>query len=65
MGLGAAGYTIHKLRHAYATMLLRRGLSLDKIQKLLGHASVQTTQIYCATEIGAEIDQQVGEALSL
>lgn len=65
VGLGEAGYTIHKLRHAFATMLLRRGVPLDRIQKLLGHASVQTTQIYAATELGADIDQQVGEALSL
>lgn len=64
-GLGQAGYTIHKMRHAFATMLLRRGVPLDRIQKLLGHASVQTTQIYAATELGADIDQQVGEALSL
>lgn len=36
----------HKLRHTYATMLLRRGISIYIIQKLLWHASIDTTQKY-------------------
>jgi site-specific recombinase XerD len=42
---------LHSLRHTYATELLRRGYSLNQIQKLLGHASIATTQIYAKTEI--------------
>lgn len=36
----------HKLRHTYATMLLRRWVSIYIIQKLLWHASIDTTQRY-------------------
>ena len=36
----------HKLRHTYATTLMRAGMSLRDVQLLLGHASLATTAIY-------------------
>jgi len=38
--------TIHTLRHSIATHLLQQGMDIEMIQQFLGHASMESTQLY-------------------
>lgn len=44
--LTGKGYTIHKLRHSYGTLLLQNGADLISIQTLMGHSDLNTTKVY-------------------
>lgn len=45
-GLAGKGYTIHCLRHTFASEMLNAGLRLEVLQQLLGHSSLEVTRQY-------------------
>lgn len=46
IGLDSHEYSSHSLRHSFAVNLLRAGVPMDRIQKAMRHASIDTTMIY-------------------
>lgn len=49
-GFDVRVYSTHKLRHTAATLMYKEGVDIRTLQKILGHTSVATTQIYTHVE---------------
>jgi integrase/recombinase XerD len=45
-GLEEKGYTVHCLRHTFASELLNAGMRLECLQQLLGHQDIEVTRRY-------------------
>lgn len=54
---------VHTLRHSFATHLLENGVDIRKIQHLLGHTSLQTTQIY--TQVSSDEIKKIKSPLDI
>jgi site-specific recombinase XerD len=52
----------HKLRHTYATYLIKGGAELRAVQTLLGHSSIKVTEIY--THVDTEDRRRAAEMLA-
>ena len=48
--------SFHTSRHTWATRALRKGISIDKVSKLMGHSQIKETMIY-AKIVSAELDK--------
>lgn len=57
--LGLSG-SVHRMRHTYGTRLLRGGTDIRTVQRLMRHASLQTTAGYLAV-----VDNQATAAINL
>jgi site-specific recombinase XerD len=41
-------FSVHKLRHTFATLMLEGGCDIYSLSKMMGHSHIQTTTIYLA-----------------
>ena len=48
--------SFHSARHTWATRALRKGMRIEYVSKIMGHASIKTTQIY-AKIVNSELDK--------
>lgn len=70
-GLASKGYRFHDIRRTFARMLYNQGVVLTKIQRLLGHKSVGTTERYLGVkfeetrEAILKLDEPLTQALSV
>ncbi|MDP2217221.1 MAG: tyrosine-type recombinase/integrase [Methanolobus sp.] len=54
---------VHTLRHSFATHLLENGVDIRKIQVLLGHSNLNSTQIY--TQVSSKEIKKIKSPLDL
>ncbi len=50
--------TMHMARHTFATYSLNIGMPLEVVQRVLGHSSVRTTEIY-ARIVNKTVEEQM------
>jgi len=63
VGIEGVRLNPHGLRHFFACNFIRRGGDVHRLSRLLGHESVNTTQIYLRS-MGIEMVQEIHQQLS-
>ena len=54
--LGIKNARFHDLRRTFGLNLIKQGMSIYKVSKLLGHRSVRTTELHYAPLLTTEIE---------
>jgi site-specific recombinase XerD len=55
--------TPHILRHTYGTWMVRNGVGIETLQRVLGHANIQNTQVYLHLT-GDRVAESVSDAVN-
>lgn len=57
-------YSVHSLRHSFATILYKSGVDIRLLQILLGHSRIETTQIYAHMHSESLMNAKQGHPMS-
>ena len=50
-------FTIHGLRHTFATLMIEGGCDIYSLSKMMGHSDIKTTTIYLSASVEHLRDQ--------
>ena len=53
-------FTIHKLRHTFATLMLEGGCDIYSLSRMMGHSDIKTTTIYLSASV-EHLRSQIGK----
>ena len=57
-------FTIHKLRHTFATLMLEGGCDIYSLSKMMGHSDIKTTTIYLSASANHLRSQMIKHPLN-